>query len=146
MENKYNFYHAGAVNQLDMGGQYATSKELRKFLVLLKDREDRVQRGEKAKSDSDLIEQMFVESMGESEAKEIFSNNHLQNDYFEKNRHKYTKVSEDDTNPFHVLSPVQSTDDLLRLKYCDSFLTRYVYHSFARYFKKLGFFLGLNEE
>lgn len=89
---------------------------------------------------------MFNDSLENSGAKDVLKKSHLLNNYFEQNAHKYTKVSDDDNNPMHVFEVPKSTDELLRLKFCDSFLTRYVYHSFARYFKKLGVFLGVVEQ
>jgi len=94
-------------------------------------------------TDNDLVELMFKEKLGDNEAKKIFEKSHVANDYFEKNMHKYTKISPDDNNPLHILAPQQSTDEMLRLRYFDSFLTRYVYHSFTRYFEKVGILFGI---
>jgi spermidine synthase len=54
----------------------------------------------------------------------------LQNDFFAKNREKYIKEGE-------------SIKESLKLPYLDSFLTRYVYHSFRRWFNRVSLFLGV---
>ncbi|KAL4505855.1 hypothetical protein ABPG72_013616 [Tetrahymena utriculariae] len=135
-----------AINELDMGEKYETSLYLRKFLARLKQREDQYQKGEKILTDSQLIELLYQDRIGEKEAKKIFEKSYFANDYFEKNAHKYTKTSPDDINPNHIFSPHRSQDEMLRLKYFDSFLTRYIYHSFARFFKKSLFILGISQE
>lgn len=38
------------------------------------------------------------------------------------------------------------SDEKLKLKYLDCFLSRYFYYSFSRYFMRLGKFLGIVED
>lgn len=58
---------------------------------------------------------------------------YVENDFFTKNKEKYL--------PKEVLE--YNTHHEKKLKYLDSFLTRYVYYSFTRWWTRVGQFLSL---
>jgi len=76
---------------------------------------------------------------------------YVSNTYFEKNREKYTKVSENDSDPARVFALADKGDyDPLKIPHLpnalDNFFTRYVYHSFTRWCTRFGQFLGITKE
>lgn len=61
---------------------------------------------------------------------------YVANEFFAKNREKYL--------PKEVLE--YNAHNEKKLPYMDSFLTRYVYYSFTRWWTRMGQFLSLQEE
>ena len=61
--------------------------------------------------------------------------NYVANEFFVKNKEKYFANGE-----------LEEYRDNKKLKYMDSFLTRYVYYSFQRWCVRLGQFLSVYEE
>lgn len=92
----------------------------------------------------------------EQSVEEAYSRSLLVNNYFSKNRDKFTYNKESQEKYqgkyifFLILVFDQIDDDFeeqkLKLKYMDSFITRYVYHNTARWFERLQLVLGIKKE
>lgn len=91
------------------------------------------------------MEDFYKEILGK-EGEKIFKNRtYVSNNYFIKNKEKYSQ-NNPDNNPVIFKSEDISLEERLKLPILDSFLTRYVYHNFARWFGRFGKFLGVYSE
>jgi len=137
-----------AYQQLNMGSDFETGRLTQKFVNRIKEREQKRKENIKVESDSQFQQGFYADLAGTS-VKSLFAKSYVANDYFTKNFDKYVKRSPDDSDPHRVFE-VETNEDKLRVPYVpdalDCFLTRYIYHNFARWGHRFSLYLGLKQE
>jgi hypothetical protein len=141
-----------------MGTQYQTSRHLREFLKKIKEREEIRSAGVEGLSDRELLRKFYIdidENKGVSgnniNSEKLYKRSYVKNNFFEKNYGKFARDQSDarKSSEFHrVFEPIGSNsyEENLKLPYLDCFLSRYVYHSFTRWGRKVGQYIGFINE
>jgi len=134
-----------------MDTKYETGQMVQKFLRKLKEREEAKEKGLPIQSESDFLNEFVLETTAKGADPKAFQKSYVANNYFEKNYEKYVKRDPNDNDPTKVFNPItENYENTLKVPFLpdslDNFLTRYIYHNFARWFVRLGQMLGIKEE
>ena len=143
---------------MDIGKKYQTTRHLQEFLKVIKEREVERSLGKDGLSDRELMRQFYLkidvskEEFGKNISSEkIYKRSYVKNNFFEKNYGKFAKENNDtgkNSEIHRVFEPVGSNsyEESLKLPYMDCFLSRYIYHSFYRWGRRVGQFMGVIAE
>jgi hypothetical protein len=141
-----------------MGNKYQTSRHVREFIKKIKEREEARKSGEEGLSDRELMRKFYIEIDENKEkhgknisSEKLYKRSYVKNNFFEKNYVKFAKDQSDvvkNSEVHRVFDPIgtKSYEENLKLAYLDCFLTRYVYHSFARWGTRVGQYIGFINE
>eukprot|EP01016_Furgasonia_blochmanni_P019116 TRINITY_DN2149_c0_g1_i3.p1 TRINITY_DN2149_c0_g1~~TRINITY_DN2149_c0_g1_i3.p1 ORF type:complete len:231 (+),score=12.52 TRINITY_DN2149_c0_g1_i3:410-1102(+) len=122
--------------------KYETGTVVFDLFKKVREREEIRNKGERGPTDSQLLESFYRERLG-FDGEKIMKKSHIANDYFAKNREKYSHIigKQDSNVPY---------EDTLRVPYVpefmDCFLSRYIYHNFTRWCQRMALYTGIRKE
>ena len=132
-----------------MGPKFETGRLTKRFIDQIKAR-DELRRQNETVLDDNAFQQLFYAELAGLESSKMQTKSYVINNYFTKNFGKYVKRSPEDNDPNRIFLPDEDSNEKLKVPFLpeqlDCFLTRYIYHNFARWTNRLFLYMGLTSE
>ena len=135
---------------------YELGSQMENFFFLLRQRSDLQDKGVEIMSDQDFLTMIYddvfnmhktPEAVAAKEAATEVGNKYVTNNYFARNKDKFTKRGSDDSDESRVFLPDEGVSTSSQpLKYFDNFFTRYVYQGQVRWWTNIGKWFKIIED